>query len=101
MCFPTHPVCTHNGMGTYWPAVLCIEVGAYMVCIWSLQTCYMHAVRPAQVLSAKLPISITLAMMSLGPLYLYCHMPHACVSETRTLPPLLSCPILLPLCFTP
>src|SRR6266581_5292771 len=43
MRFPTHPGCTHNGMGTHWPAVLCIEVDAYMVCIWSLQTCYMHA----------------------------------------------------------
>src|SRR6266702_1336098 len=30
-------------MGTYWPAVLRTDVGAHMVCIWSLQTCYMHA----------------------------------------------------------
>src|SRR6266702_2976614 len=43
MSIPTCPGCTHNGMGTHWPAVLCIEVGAYMVCIWSLQNYYMHA----------------------------------------------------------
>src|SRR6266702_3655097 len=42
MSFPTHPGRTQNGVGTHWPAVLCLEVCAYMVCIWSLQTCYMH-----------------------------------------------------------
>src|SRR6266702_2163360 len=43
MSYPTRPGRTHNGVGTHWPAVLCLEVCAYMVCIWSLQTCYMHA----------------------------------------------------------
>src|SRR6266702_1883600 len=43
MSFPTRPGRTHNGMGTHRPAVLCIEVCAYVLCIWSLQTCYMHA----------------------------------------------------------
>jgi len=42
MCFPMRPGCMHNGMGTHLPAVLCIEVGAHMLCIWSLQNCYMH-----------------------------------------------------------
>src|SRR6266702_37239 len=43
MSVPTCPGCSYYGMGTHWPAVLCIEVGAYMVFIWSLQNCYMHA----------------------------------------------------------
>src|SRR6266702_234990 len=48
MCFPTCPGRTHTGMDTHWLAVLYIEVGEHILCIWSLQICYMHAcIKPA------------------------------------------------------